>query len=44
MQYWHAWLYSQGIWTVPKEAPVDDAFRNLANFVDSLTDEPLPDE
>lgn len=44
MQYWHAWLYSNGIWTVSKQAPAVDAFRNLANFVQSIDHGALPDE
>ena len=26
LQYWHAWLYSQGVWTVPKRPPAAAEF------------------
>ena len=26
LQYWHAWLYSQGVWTVAKRPPAAAEF------------------
>lgn len=30
LQYWHAWLYSEGVWTVPKQPPAQNEFDAVA--------------
>lgn len=44
LQYWHAWLYGNGIWTVPKALPVQQTAAKLADFVRQLDAEESDDE
>lgn len=39
LQYWHCWLYSQGIWTVPKRPPADDEFARLKGHLAMMEDQ-----
>lgn len=34
LQYWHAWLYSEGVWTVPKQAPAASEFQAVLAAID----------
>jgi hypothetical protein len=33
LQYWHSWLYSNGVWTVPRGKPVAREFEELQQLV-----------
>jgi hypothetical protein len=36
LQYWHAYLYSNGVWTVPKAPPADETILRLSAFIESI--------
>lgn len=38
LQYWHAWLYSEGVWTVPKQPPAQSEFDAVAAQLAALDD------
>ena len=38
LQYWHAWLYANGIWTVPRGKPVALEFEELAAIAAAIDD------
>lgn len=39
LQYWHAWLYSQGVWTVPKAPPADEMIDKLSAYIAEIDEE-----
>lgn len=38
LQYWHAWLYSNGVWTVPPGPPVDKTLARLEEHLRMIDD------
>jgi hypothetical protein len=43
LQYWHAWLYASGIWTVPKSAPLEQTVEKLTAFAAGLDEGEVDD-
>ena len=43
LQYWHAWLYSQGIWTVPKQTAPTAEFEALKASINYFLDDECSD-
>ncbi len=38
LQYWHAWLYANGIWTIPKQPAATTEFDRLMSQLPALLD------